>query len=193
MNITNQIVDHMIYRLNNKSTLSRKDYLKCKLGIEVALINVFKMIVLYTIAVITNIVLSTFICHVAFFSIRFFSYGIHAKSTTNCTILSLFFFVGIPHIMGLIFIPKIYLLIINLINFVFLYLFAPRKTSKNYLGSIEHQRKLKKQSLVINGIIGLLILISSDNVASLLTMGSFLAGMLIIPYNSILKGVISHE
>ncbi|MCL1950903.1 MAG: accessory gene regulator B family protein [Turicibacter sp.] len=113
--------------------LDRKAFLKIKLGIEVFLINLTKMTIIYGVAFGLGILRETFILNLAYFLLRRHSYGLHAKASLNCTIVSLLVFVGLPYFLRSFEADYLMTVIGFIPVFVGLYLYAPADTEKNPL------------------------------------------------------------
>lgn len=171
-------------RLTADRNVDRIDYLKCKLALEVLFINISKMSVVYALAFVVNAALPTLIFHLAFLSIRVFAYGVHAKSSFVCTLVSSLFFVGIPWMINAeaVLAPRFVLLLWGIANVLLLMKYAPASTSKNAIGSWEKKRSLRRKAIRSNiFIIVLIIALPSLAISNLLMVGSSIAVLLILP------------
>lgn len=180
--MTEKTVKKAVDYLIGTTEISKVNYLKCKLGMEVFFLNFTKLVIIYSTALFLGLPKEVAIFHSSFMLIRFFSYGAHAVSSLACTSISLLLFVGIPYVLQEGLLPSELLLLINLVNFILLAKYAPGKTKKNFLGDKEHQRLLKRRSLIGNLLVLLVFLTISDlRVCNLIVLGSFLAGLLVVP------------
>lgn len=183
LSVTERVAQKFLDYLAKKRELSHMNYLKCKLGIEVFLINSTKIIVIYLVASICQTLIETIIFHLSFFLIRFFAYGVHSKKSMECTIISCLILVGIPFvIVNFYMISKPILLILSLCNFIILDRYAPRATKKNPINDQIRKIKLKKKALMCNGILLVIaVIIKSMLVSNLLVLGGLTASVFILP------------
>lgn len=182
VSITEKLISIILPNLIKNIELSKADFLKCKLGLEIFIINATKLTTIYLCAGMLGVFIPTLIYHSAFMIIRIFAYGAHSKSSFICTLYSMIFIVGTPVILKFILFPRLLLIMINLVNFLLLIKYAPGKTSKNYLGNLQHQKKLKKRALIGNNAILLLLLILPNiGICNLLSLGSLLGGIFVTP------------
>nr|OTP50531.1 hypothetical protein A5881_001955 [Enterococcus termitis] len=143
--ISNLILSFII---DGHEELNRIDYLKCKLGIESIVINVSKLLFIYSTAFLLNIGFETFILHLSFLTIRVFAYGDHAGSSFGCIVTSILLFVGSAGVLtGGILIPMEGLIFLQVINGLILSKYAPKATSKNPIGSDEKKKRRRMQAL----------------------------------------------
>ncbi|PTH61880.1 accessory regulator AgrB, partial [Staphylococcus agnetis] len=84
MRIVDTAIDNLALKLQKKQNLDHIEYLKVRLGIQVFIINLFKGIVTYGLAILLNIFLYTLTVHLAYFILRRFSHGAHAKTSLLC-------------------------------------------------------------------------------------------------------------
>lgn len=163
------------------------DILKFKLGLEIVLINISKMSTIYGLAILFDIVLEVFIFHFAFMAIRTSAFGAHAVSSFQCTIVSVILFIGLPLLIFQYPLNLWALLIIHFSTYLLLWWYAPRSTTKNYLGSKETQKKLKLRAMISNFVVFIvMIVIPNDLWSNLLIFGAFSAGCMVIPEINIL-------
>ena len=73
------------------------EYLKIKLGIEVILINLLKGTVIYGLAFVLNTFYLTLILHTSYLFLRVKSHGLPAKTSLNCSTISIVLFVLLPY------------------------------------------------------------------------------------------------
>ncbi|NGZ75311.1 accessory gene regulator B family protein [Saccharibacillus alkalitolerans] len=183
-------------RLTSNRQVERLDYLKCKLGLEMMLINVSKLIVVYALAFLMQVAVPTLLFHLAFLSIRTFAYGVHAKSSLVCTFVSSLFLVGIPFLITdrFILLPLPALLAWGIFNAFFLAKYAPASTAKNAIGSAAKKKQLRRKALASNAIVVLLAAVMpSLEAANLLVIGSSVAVIFVLPLTYRLFDPSSHK
>lgn len=183
-NVENYISKRILsFILNGHEELNRIDYLKCKLGVESIVINVSKLLFIYSAACILNSVFETFILHLSFLTIRVFAYGDHASSSFGCIITSILLFVGSAGVLtGGVLIPMEGLIFLQVINGLILSRYAPRATNKNPIGSDEKKKRRKIQALsscLVMTII--MICVPVLLIQNLMVIGNVLSGMSVLP------------
>ncbi|MGX7263557.1 accessory gene regulator B family protein [Enterococcus crotali] len=178
--ISNLILSFII---DGHEELNRIDYLKCKLGIESIVINVSKLLFIYSTAFLLNIGFETFILHLSFLTIRVFAYGDHAGSSFGCIVTSILLFVGSAGVLtGGILIPMEGLIFLQVINGLILSKYAPKATSKNPIGSDEKKKRRRMQALsscLIMTVI--MICVPELLIQNLMVIGNVLSGMSVLP------------
>ncbi|MGL4382345.1 MAG: accessory gene regulator B family protein, partial [Bacilli bacterium] len=122
----------LIDKLTVDKPLNNIDYLKCKYAIENIIMNVSKMIVVYTIAFILNIGYELFIFHIGYMLIRTFGYGAHARNSWICLISSTIIFIASPFLITNYSASSQYLYnILSITNIIIILRYAPSFTMKN--------------------------------------------------------------
>lgn len=178
-----ELVSQKLLILVDKNKMDHIDFLKCKLGLETFIINLCKLTIIYTCAIILNIFFYTLIFHISFLLLRIFSYGYHAKTSLGCIISSLIMFIFIPYsIYHFFLLSPITLYILSILNIFLLSKFAPKKTKKNYIGDKQKQLQLKKKAVLTCFIISFFaFLIPSLTLQNLIILGNSLAVCLVLP------------
>ncbi|TFJ44229.1 hypothetical protein CKN80_07850 [Carnobacterium divergens] len=169
--------------LEEPNEMDRISYLKCKLGVESIVVNLSKLLFIYTTALILNIGVETFILHLSFLTIRVFAYGEHARSSFGCIISSILLFVGSTSLLvgGLLFSEEA-LLLLQLINILILSKYAPGVTSKNPIGSEEKKRRRRIQTMCSCIVVtAVAMCVSVLVIQNLLIVGNFLSSVTVLP------------
>lgn len=179
-----EIISQKILNVVDKNIINHIDYLKCKLGLETFIINICKLIAIYTCATLSNTFFHTLIFHISFLFLRIFSYGYHAKTSLGCIFSSLIMFIFIPYsILNFIILPPITLYLLSSINMISLSFFAPKKTKKNYIGDRQQQYKLKKRAVLSCLLMSTIaFLVPSLIFKNIIILGNSLAVCLILPF-----------
>lgn len=158
-------------------------YLKCKLGLELLLINISKLLLIYIISVIFGIVNGMFIFLIAFFGVRVYAKGAHARSNLGCTVISVLLIVGIPLLIlnGLI-LSDCLLALVGAIGYLLIFLYAPSDTKGNPIQDLKIKKRMRRKAILIYGVI-ILSTFSQLNseVKNLIIGGAFTASFLLIP------------
>lgn len=180
--IEHRLAKRVLERLTAGEAMSEQKFLKCKLGIEALINNMFKLSIVYAVAFVMNTFLATLFVHLGFLAIRTFAYGAHAKSSVGCIGISTLALVGLPLLIQKTFLfPRVVLLLAALLIAYGLWEYAPGTTAKNKITSEVKKKRLKKRALfscfltiVISSLLPLLE-------ANLLLIGNLLAVCCIIP------------
>jgi len=162
--------------------LNRLDYLKTKLGLEILLINLTKGLLVYGVALVVGTLFQTLVTHLAYSLMRRVSFGLHAKSSLNCTLISLIMFVAIPFLAQNVVINNFIVTPIFIICIACFYRFAPASTEKNPLVGAKRRKRLKTQSVLFcAGIMVFVLLIPFPMVKVLMTLGVIMQTIWILP------------
>ena len=185
--IIEQLALAILTRLEKNLTFSQIDYLKCKLGIETLLIEASKLIVVYGLAAIMGIPWETFLFHLGYMAIRTFTHGAHSESSFYCTIISCVILVGSPLVLTMIWLPRLALLGIVIINHLLIITYAPAATRKNGIWRLSsvRKKKLRYKAMIANLVTFLIsILVLPVSIGTLLIIGSFIASLMMTPLAS---------
>ncbi|GMK38603.1 putative AgrB-like protein [Paenibacillus sp. CCS19] len=171
-------------------------YLKMKLGIEMLLINVTKTLIVYGVSLVCHLFFQTLILHGAYYAVRRYSFGLHASTSLNCTLVSILMFVGTPQLSPYINLSNLAVVGLGLLFAALLYRYAPADTDKFPLIGAERRRKLRRLSAATSLIITLIAIIaSSPTVTALLMLGVALQIITIMPitYKLLKRSVRNYE
>lgn len=196
MGFIESLASRLAQRMNDERKGDHIDYLKMKLGIETILTNLSKGIIVYGVAIVLGLFLQTLILHIAYAALRRYSYGLHANSSTVCSIISIVLFVGTPVLSQ--YIPFTSLMVIGcgLLFITLLYLYAPADTDKSPILGAERRRSLRNKSLVTCTVITVIALLYPDPfIKSLLMLGMALQIVMILPltYKLFKRSVKNYE
>jgi|GEM_PF-207854 len=172
------------------------DYLKMKLGIETILTNVSKGLIVYGTAIILGLFLQTLILHVAYAVLRRYSYGLHANSSTVCSVISIVLFIGTPILCQYIPFNSLIVIGCGLLFITLLYLYAPADTDKSPIIGAERRRTLRMKSMVACAVItGIAFLYPDPFIKSLLMLGMAIQIVMILPltYKILKRSVNNYE
>lgn len=180
------LVEELSVVLLRKLKIDKTDtiyYLKCKLGLEFFLVNFYKLVIIYIVAWILNIIFPVFVFHFFFLFIRGNAQGAHASSDFKCAILSLVLLVGVPWLnsIGFLFSEK-WLFVLFLLGFIITYLYAPSDSKKNPIYNKTKRKKLRKKALIAQGVVTLNFIIPLTLLSmNLIILGAFTASVLLLP------------
>ncbi|MDR0922212.1 MAG: accessory gene regulator AgrB [Lactobacillales bacterium] len=141
--MSHRIALRFLTKIDAKKCMTSEEYEDVCYCIECLLINFFKIIQIYLVALTLNTVWETFIMNISYSLLRVQARGWHALSSLHCSLTSLGTFVGIPLIVNFFHLYKFseasFLLVPFILVFTFLY--APSDTEKNPMISVSERRK----------------------------------------------------
>lgn len=149
--MSNFLIKKTMFFIKNNSNYSEKELLKISYGMEGIILTIAKLLVILLIGVLFNYIDIVILTIIFFNILRFFSFGLHAKKSIHCLIISIIEFNILPYIFLQIklSLPIIWTIFgLSLISFI---LFAPADTEKRPLTN-----KIKRRNRKILSIITLL-------------------------------------
>lgn len=149
-------------KINSKNQMDSLNYKKMKYGLEVLIINSFKTLFILMMAELLGILKETLIIMSSFAFIRRYAFGVHARSSTGCTIVtSIYFFIGI-YISRFVNITNYKILFMFSVVMFLLNLYAPADTESRPLTGKILRKKLKRKALLSGSILMILALCIND-------------------------------
>lgn len=142
------IVNKTIGFIKKYSDFSETDLNKINYGVEGIYLTISKIIIILLIGFIFNY-LDIIILTLLFFNIlRFFAFGLHARKSIHCLILSIIEFNIIPLIFIYFDINNTFIILVGLFSFISFLLFAPSDTEKRPLTN-KRKRIIRKMGSLI--------------------------------------------
>ena len=151
-------------------------------GLEALYITITKTIVIFSIALLLGILKETLLILLFYNIIRTTAFGMHAKKSWHCYVISGTLFIGMALLCKYVNINFYVKLIIYTISVITIFLYAPADTYKRPLLNAK-KRKIYKIVTMFNSLIYLiLIIILRDNtISNYLVMGLLDASLMIHP------------
>lgn len=151
-------------------------------GLESLYITITKTIVIFSIALILGIIKEVFLILVFYNIIRTTAFGMHAKKSSHCYIISIIMFIGMGFICKYIGINLYIKLVLVAFSYITMILYAPADTYKRPLINAK-KRKNYKIITIINSLIyiSLIIIFRDKSISNYLTMGLLDASLMIHP------------
>lgn len=169
-------------RLNQHTNREGLDFLKLTLGIETFMINLSKLIVVYTLSAVLGIVLQTLTVHLGFLLIKRYSFGLHALNSTVCTVVSVCLFVVVPYVLSGLYITNDVLIPVSVCILFILYMYAPADTKRRPLFGKENRALLKKKAMVCGIILVCVALfIPNGHIKFLIMLGAVYQALMLLP------------
>ena len=182
--------------MNRYAHKSGLELTKMELGMEIFLINVIKLIIMYSLAIALGILLLTFSTHMAFVIVKRYSFGLHAANSTICTIVSCCMFVVFPCLLAGTKIGNFVVLLIFAGVIFALFLFAPADTKARPLIGATNRRHLRRKS-VISGlaVLAIALLIPNETIKLMIAMGAVYQSITVLPvtYKILGRSVQNYE
>lgn len=176
------VANYLAVCLNQNLSLNELEFLKMKLGLEVILINITKGIVIYGLAIILNVFLCTALLHGSYLVIRNKSFGLHARSSLMCTMISILLFVIIPLWGKDIILNQFMIFIVFFVSFCCLFRYAPADTEKLPLIGVKKRERLRLKSVIRCALLGLIAWCFSEScIGTMITFGVGIQVVFILP------------
>jgi accessory gene regulator B len=191
-----KIAEIIIVKTNNHLKKEGIELQKMKLGLEIILINLSKFIVIFVVAAYFNLLKETLFMSVIFGSIRRNAFGLHAKNSIVCTIISLIMFVFGACLGYQIRLNNYMVFIIFTAISILLYKYAPGDTENHPILGAKLRNKLRKQSVVTGVFLMIIaIVIPINEVKSLITLAASFEVISILPltYKILNRGYKNYE
>lgn len=171
INIIEALSDMFAEKLNESLQKEGIELVKMKLGIQIILIDLSKMIVIFSIAVVFNLLKETAFLFFIFAVARKNAFGVHARNSLVCTVSSTFLFVFGAYASSYIVFNNAEIMLLFSIMNVLIYKYAPADTENRPLLGRKFRDKLKKNAVITGIFLMLLALIfKSPLIKTLITL-----------------------
>jgi len=144
--------------------------------IECWLVNISKITIVYLCSFLFHTLIGTFVLHISFLVIRYFSYGWHASKNIFCTGISIFLFVVLPKIFTEISISLTVFIIMAIVNISLLFIFAPASSEIKQI----QVRKVKKIGATISALLLILISLYLETIQIFILSGITMATFFVV-------------
>lgn len=158
-NVIDILAETITNKLNNKLNKEGLALIKMKLGIEILLINTSKILILLVVAAQCNLLKEAIFMSLVFGSIRRSAFGLHARSSVVCTLITLMVFVGGPYISQYVKLNNYQVFGIFTVLNLMLYKYAPADTEKHPILGKNLRKKLRKETVSMGIILMIITLI----------------------------------
>ncbi len=185
LDVINRSSQFIVNKLNIYLKKEGLEYEKLKLGTEVVLLLVSKILLLLGLGFYFNIFWEMIVMLLASYIMRFYAFGIHAKNSTVCLVLTVVMYVLPPVIFKDFYISNFTVIVTFLVFNILLYKYAPADTENHPLLGENFRKNLRLKS-VINGFLVMIVslLIQSTHFKILIIVSSLyvIIGILPITY-----------
>lgn len=169
-------------KLNKYAYKEGLEFKKVVLGAEIILINVTKLILIFSLSAIMGIFFETVMVLIGFNIIRRTAFGLHARNNIWCAITSTALFVIVPYVLRDYQINILAILFIFVTIFIALFLYAPSDTESRPIIGVNKRSKLRRDSLISCLVLLLIVLfIPFSNFKLMMTVGAVYEAISILP------------
>lgn len=166
----------------NKPDLNEEQLEIIEYGLEGLYLTIIKIIIILLLAIVLDILKETVLMIIFYNVTRFFTFGLHAKTSTACLITSLLLFIGGTYLATYLQIPLIVKIILSIICLILICIYAPADTEKRPLINPKKRKRFKIQSTIISIIMGVLIIYLNDSyISNFMVIGQLEAVIMILP------------
>lgn len=182
MSISKLLTNKIIVFVKSNSDKSEEELEIIHYGIEVFLINVFKLIILFITAYFLNILIYTFIAFFSFAVIRMFASGVHANSSIKCILTNYIIFFGNVYLSITFTLNTELNSVIFLISIILILLYAPADTEEKPIVNKNLRKSLKIKSVICIIILTIVSLLIQNKIyANIISYSALEAGIVITP------------
>lgn len=159
-------------------------------GLEALYLTFTKIIIILLLSIILDIFKETILMILFYNVIRLFAFGLHAKNSTNCFIMSAILFIGGTYLAIYIDIPIILKIILSITCIVLIIIYAPADTEKRPLINVKKRKRFKILSTITSLIITFLIIYFNDKyISNFMLIGMIESTIMILPITYKLYGL----
>lgn len=188
--------EFIVNRLNVYMNKDGLEYEKLKLGVDVLVLSLSKVILTLVLAVYFDIFFEVLLMAVVHGIIRYNAFGLHAKDSNVCLVLTLAMFILPPILLKSIYLSNYTVLIVFLLFSLLLYKYAPADTENHPLLGATLRKKLRIKTLVYSIIVMILTLLlpfGEFKIFPIISTLYVIIGVLPITYNILKRGYKNYE
>jgi len=151
-------------------------------GLESIYLTFSKIILILGVSILLGIFKKVILLLVFYNIIRFTAFGMHAKKSWHCLLLSSIMFIGGVYICEYVYFSLLIKVILTLVCIFLIFKYAPADTEKRPLINKKRRKKYKTFSVLSAGIFTMLIVIFNEYlISSYLLFGMIFATFMILP------------
>ena len=178
-----KILNHCMEVVKNKYPEYDEDKLEIiNYGLESIYLTFTKIIIIFVLAIILNIWKEVLLLLAFYNLIRVSAFGMHAKKSIHCLIISLTLFIGGVYLCRYLVIPLILKVVLSIICIILIAKYAPADTEKRPIINKKLRKKYKIISVIISGIFAIsIVLLSDKSISNYLLLGMIEATIMLLP------------
>ena len=182
-NMKKKLLNYCMKLVKNKFPEYDTDRLEIiEYGLEGLYLTFTKIIIIICLALILGILKKVLLLLLFYNIIRFSAFGLHAKKSSHCLIISLSLFIGGVYVCDYTYLPLIAKTIISIICILLMAKYAPADTEKRPLINKKKRIKYKVLSILSTMLFSILIVIFNDySISNYLLFGMLEATLMILP------------
>lgn len=183
MEMKKKILNHCMSIVKDKYPEYDEDKLEViNYGLESIYLTFTKIIIIFILAIILKIWKEVLLLLAFYNLIRVSAFGMHAKKSIHCLIISLTLFIGGVYLCRYLVIPFILKVILSIICIILIARYAPADTEKRPIINKKLRRKYKIISVIISGMFAIgIVLLSDKNISNYLLIGMIEASIMLLP------------
>ncbi len=183
MEMKKKILNHCMKIVKDKYPEYAEDKLEViSYGLESIYLTFTKIIIIFILAIILNIWKEVLLLLAFYNLIRVTAFGMHAKKSIHCLIISLTLFIGGVYLCKYLVIPLILKVVLSITCIVLIAKYAPADTEKRPIINKKLRKKYKIVSVIIAGMFAIAIVLLSDkNISNYLLLGMIEATIMLLP------------
>ena len=159
-------------------------------GLEAIYLTFTKIIIILLLSIVLDIFKETLLMILFYNVIRLFAFGLHAKNSITCLIMSIILFIGGTYLSIYVNIPIILKIILSITCIVLIIIYAPADTEKRPLINEKKRKRFKILSIITSLIITFLIVYFNDNyLSNFMLIGMIESTIMILPITYKLYGL----
>lgn len=183
MEMKKKILNHCMEVVKNKYPEYDEDKLEIiNYGLESIYLTFTKIIIIFVLAIILNIWKEVLLLLAFYNLIRVSAFGMHAKKSIHCLMISLTLFIGGVYLCRYLVIPLILKVVLSIICIILIAKYAPADTEKRPIINKKLRKKYKIISVIISGIFAIsIVLLSDKSISNYLLLGMIEATIMLLP------------
>jgi accessory gene regulator B len=182
------IVDKALDFINKNTKYDENELKKIRYGLEGIYLTITKIIIVLVIGVFFHTLDSVLLTLLFFNILRFFAFGLHAKKSYQCLILSIIQFNILPLLFNYLFNNTLAIYIVFVIALFSFILFAPSDTVKRPLRN-KKKRIIRKILVIITSFIYIYVAFNFINIRSAILSSLIIESFMINPLSYKLLGL----
>ncbi len=195
-NLTEKLANAVTVKLNRHLKKEGLELMKMKLGVEIIFINVTKFLIVFTAAALFGLLKEALFMSLIFGSVRKSAFGLHAKNSIVCTLVTFLMFVGGSYISHSIKLNNYLILLIFTVLNILLFKYAPADTENHPILGRKLRKKLRKEAVTVGILLMCLAMIVSNQLIKsliVLSVGYEVISILPITYKILNRGYKNYE
>jgi accessory gene regulator B len=172
----------IVSKLNSHLNKEGLEFEKLRLGVDVIILSLSKLILIFVLSIFFNTFVETFVMIISHSLLRRTAFGLHAKNSNVCLIITVLMFVTPPILLNNIHLNFYIIIAIFLVFNLILYKYAPADTENHPLLGASLRKQLKTKTWVTGNILMVVtLLIPIDRLKPLIILSVFYIILTILP------------